>query len=138
MGYKIITYLIETPLNVCLERVEKRNLTADCPLDQQLVKNAYRDYLCNLPLIIKVSDKVIRIDGLNLRKFDQVQLLLTEKVIDFDAASKAWMQNKKKMDNGTYKYICGTPTNLVRIKLIVSFIVHLKCDDLNALRAYLF
>ena len=28
--------------------------------------------------------------------------------IDFDAASKAWMLNKIKTGNGTYRYICGS------------------------------
>ena len=27
-------------------------------------------------------------------------------VIDFDAASKAWRENKKSLGNGHYKYIC--------------------------------
>ena len=27
--------------------------------------------------------------------------------IDFDEASRAWNQNKKKIDNGCYVYICG-------------------------------
>lgn len=27
--------------------------------------------------------------------------------IDFDAASKAWMLNKIKTGNGTYRYVCG-------------------------------
>ena len=27
--------------------------------------------------------------------------------IDFDEASRAWNQNKKKIDNGCYIYICG-------------------------------
>ena len=30
--------------------------------------------------------------------------------IDFDDAHDAWMQNKIKMENCTYKYICGNPT----------------------------
>ena len=29
--------------------------------------------------------------------------------IDFDNASNAWHQNKKKHSNGTYTYVCGTP-----------------------------
>lgn len=27
--------------------------------------------------------------------------------IDFDSASKAWLQNKKKSGEGQYTYICG-------------------------------
>jgi len=28
-------------------------------------------------------------------------------VFDFDESSAAWKANKKRMGNGTYKYICG-------------------------------
>ena len=31
-----------------------------------------------------------------------------EVVIDFDEASRCWLQNKKRLANGTYVYICGT------------------------------
>jgi hypothetical protein len=31
-------------------------------------------------------------------------------VFDFDESSAAWKANKKRMGNGTYKYICGAPT----------------------------
>jgi|TARA_B100001250_G_C19766238_1_gene774899 hypothetical protein len=27
--------------------------------------------------------------------------------IDFDEASKAWMKNKVKIGEGSYKYVCG-------------------------------
>lgn len=30
--------------------------------------------------------------------------------IDFDGAQKAWRENKKALDNGVFKYICGYPT----------------------------
>ncbi len=30
--------------------------------------------------------------------------------IDFDAASKAWMHNKRKMNNGCYEYRCLATT----------------------------
>ncbi len=30
--------------------------------------------------------------------------------IDFDEASKAWMANKTRLSNCTYKYICGATT----------------------------
>ena len=30
--------------------------------------------------------------------------------IDFDEASKLWKQNKKRGNNGTYKYICACIT----------------------------
>jgi len=29
-----------------------------------------------------------------------------EVIIDFDEASEAWRQNKKKQPNGCYKYVC--------------------------------
>lgn len=29
--------------------------------------------------------------------------------IDFDEASAAWKQNKKRIDNGCYIYVCGAP-----------------------------
>ena len=35
---------------------------------------------------------------------------LYEVNIDFDEASKAWHQNKKKLEEGTYIYVCGKPT----------------------------
>lgn len=31
----------------------------------------------------------------------------TEYNIDFDEASEAWMQNKRKLGNGMYKYVCA-------------------------------
>lgn len=31
-------------------------------------------------------------------------------IIDFDEASKAWLQNKRRLPNGCYSYICGEPT----------------------------
>ena len=31
--------------------------------------------------------------------------------IDFDGASKAWLENKKSIGNGSYKYICCAITN---------------------------
>ena len=31
-------------------------------------------------------------------------------VIDFDAASSAWRENKKHLSNGIFRYICGHPT----------------------------
>ena len=30
--------------------------------------------------------------------------------IDFDEAHEAWMANKQRLSNCTYKYICGKPT----------------------------
>lgn len=30
--------------------------------------------------------------------------------IDFDEASKAWRENKKKLDNGNFIYVCGALT----------------------------
>ncbi len=33
--------------------------------------------------------------------------LHNEFIIDFDEASEAWMQNKKRMGNGMYKYVCA-------------------------------
>ena len=30
--------------------------------------------------------------------------------IDFDEASIAWMQNKKKIGTGSYTYVCGAPS----------------------------
>lgn len=32
--------------------------------------------------------------------------------INFNEASKAWMQNKVKIGNGLYKYVCGQLTKL--------------------------
>lgn len=32
----------------------------------------------------------------------------TKVIIDFDAASIAWIANKKYIGNGSYKYICNT------------------------------
>lgn len=32
--------------------------------------------------------------------------------IDFDYASKMWNANKKKLGNGTYKYVCGALTKV--------------------------
>jgi len=28
--------------------------------------------------------------------------------IDFDHASRCWLSNKKRLENGTYKYVCGS------------------------------
>ena len=36
----------------------------------------------------------------------QTKIALYEVNIDFDEASTAWRANKKKIDNGTFKYIC--------------------------------
>ncbi len=33
-----------------------------------------------------------------------------EAIIDFDAASTAWMENKRKIGNGCYKYRCTATT----------------------------
>ena len=45
----------------------------------------------------------------NLRSSKQQQPLY-EVIIDFDEASAAWRQNKKKLPNGTFSYICGMIT----------------------------
>lgn len=39
-----------------------------------------------------------------------------EFVVDFDAASKAWQQNKIRLGNGTYKYKSGYTHSYMRTR----------------------
>jgi hypothetical protein len=36
----------------------------------------------------------------------QTRKQILEVIIDFDFASKSWLANKKKLNNGCYSYIC--------------------------------
>lgn len=40
----------------------------------------------------------------------QTPVLLPPFEFDFDESSKAWRENKRKLANGTYSYICGAMT----------------------------
>lgn len=41
----------------------------------------------------------------------KVTLVEYEVDIDFDEASEAWKKNKKRLENGNYRYICGYDTH---------------------------
>ena len=42
----------------------------------------------------------------------QNTLKQNEFIFDFDEASEAWMANKRKLDNGTYVYVCQKQTKV--------------------------
>jgi hypothetical protein len=58
-------------------------------------------------------------------------------VIDFDAASKAWRENKKSLGNGHYKYICcqttktGKKCNRVSMATLDCCKMHSKTQSIN-------